>query len=80
MSPRLNGRGVHASIDREVGELRVGLLAVEEEMRVLRADVRDIRDALVSVRGGSRLLAVVIAISASLGGLAGRAIKFFASR
>ncbi|HKR24743.1 MAG TPA: hypothetical protein VJS15_05755 [Allosphingosinicella sp.] len=80
MSPRLTGRGVNASIDREVGELRVGLLAVEEEMRVLRADVRDIRDAVVSVRGGSRLLAVLIAVSASLGGLAGRAIEFFASR
>jgi hypothetical protein len=80
MSPRMTSRSVKASIDREVGELRVGLLAVEEEMRVLRADVRDIRDALVSFRGGSRLLAVLIAVSASLGGLAGQAIDIFASR
>ena len=75
----MTGRGVRASIDREVGELRVGLLAVEEEMRILRTDVRDIRDALVSLRGGSRLLAVLIAVSASLGGLAGQAIEIFAS-
>jgi hypothetical protein len=68
-----------SSLDREVGELRVGLLAVEDEMRILRADMREIRDALVSLRGGWRLLAALIAFSASLGGLIGRALEIFAS-
>ena len=30
-----------ASLNREVGELRVRLEAVEDEMRILRADVRE---------------------------------------
>ena len=34
-----------ASLNREVGELRVRIEAVEDEMRILRADVREIRDA-----------------------------------
>jgi hypothetical protein len=59
-------------LNREVGELRVHLAAVDDEMRSLRSDVREIRDALVSVRGGWRFLACLIAFSAALGGLAGR--------
>ena len=58
-------------LNREVGELRVRLLAVEDEMRILRSDVREIRDALVSIRGGWKILASVLAASAALGGLLG---------
>ena len=59
------------ALNREVGELRVRLSAVEDEMRILRSDVREIRDALVSIRGGWKILASVIAASAALGGLLG---------
>jgi hypothetical protein len=58
-----------ASLNREVGELRVRLESVEDEMRILRADVREIRDALVSVKGGWRVLACLVSLSATLGGL-----------
>jgi hypothetical protein len=59
------------ALNREVGELRVRLSAVEDEMRILRSDVREIRDALVSIRGGWKILASIIAASAALGGLLG---------
>ena len=60
------------SLNREVGELRVRMAAVEDEMRILRADVRDIRDALLSLKGGWRIFASLIALSAALGALLGR--------
>ena len=59
------------ALNREVGELRVRLSAVEDEMRILRSDLREIRDALVSIRGGWKILASVIAASAALGSLLG---------
>jgi hypothetical protein len=61
-----------SSLNREVGELRVRLAAVDDEMRILRSDVREIRDALVSMKGGWKILASLVALSAALGGLAGR--------
>lgn len=59
------------ALNREVGELRMRLLAVEDEMRILRSDVREIRDALLAIRGGWKILASVITASAALGGLLG---------
>ena len=59
------------ALNREVGELRVRVSAVEDEMRILRSDIREIRDALVAIRGGWKILTSVIAASAALGGLLG---------
>ena len=59
------------ALNREVGELRVRVTAVEDEMRILRSDIREIRDALVAIRGGWKILASIIAASAALGGLLG---------
>jgi CHAD domain-containing protein len=61
-----------ASFDRDIGELRARMAAVETEMHDMRRDVREIRDALVGLRGGWKLLTLVIAMSASLGALAGK--------
>jgi hypothetical protein len=69
-----------SSLNREVGELRVRLEAVDDEMRILRSDVREIRDALVSVKGGWKILASLIALSAALGGLAGGLADLIAAR
>lgn len=52
---------------RDIGELRARIAAVETEVIGLRRDVREIRDALIGLRGGWRLLTVLIAVSASLG-------------
>jgi hypothetical protein len=53
--------------ERDIGELRARIAAVESEMQGLRRDVREIRDTLIGLRGGWRLLTVMIAVSASLG-------------
>jgi hypothetical protein len=52
---------------RELGELSARITALEGDMRDLRRDVREIRDALVTVRGGWKALTLIVGISASLG-------------
>lgn len=53
--------------EREVGELSARVTAMERDMRGMRSDVREIRDALLTLRGGKRVLIVVIGAAASLG-------------
>lgn len=55
------------AFDRDIGELRARIAALENEMQLVRHDVREIRDALLTVRGGWKALAMIVAISASLG-------------
>jgi len=55
------------ALDRDIGELRARIGALENEMQLIRRDVREIRDALVTVRGGWKALMLIVAISASLG-------------
>jgi len=40
---------------------------VESELRALRGDTREIRDALVSARGGWRLFMLAFTVAASVG-------------
>lgn len=53
--------------DREMGELSVRVSAMEKSLQALASDVREIRDALLTLRGGKRMLAVLIATAVSLG-------------
>ncbi len=55
------------SLERDVGALEARMQTVEQEIHAMRADVRDIRDALVTARGGWKLLTVVIGCSVSVG-------------
>jgi chromosome condensin MukBEF ATPase and DNA-binding subunit MukB len=55
------------SLERDVGALEARMQAVEQEIQAMRADVRDIRDALVTARGGWKLLTLVIGGSVSFG-------------
>lgn len=55
------------SLEREVGALEARMQTVEQEIHAMRSDVRDIRDALVTARGGWKMLTLVIGCSASLG-------------
>jgi len=55
------------NLDRDIGELRARIAALENELQLVRRDVREIRDALVTVRGGWKALMLIVAISASLG-------------
>jgi chromosome condensin MukBEF ATPase and DNA-binding subunit MukB len=55
------------SLEREVGALDARMQAVESEIHEMRRDVRDIRDALVTARGGWKTLTIVIGMSMSVG-------------
>jgi hypothetical protein len=53
--------------EREMGELSARVTAIERDMKGIRSDTREIRDALLTLRGGKRMLIVVIGAAASLG-------------
>jgi chromosome condensin MukBEF ATPase and DNA-binding subunit MukB len=61
------------SLERDVGALEARMQTVEHEIHAMRDDVREIRDALVTARGGWRALTLVIGFSASCGALIARA-------
>ncbi|MGQ0485714.1 MAG: hypothetical protein ACT4SY_10225 [Hyphomicrobiales bacterium] len=60
------------SIEREVGALQARMAAVESEIQAIRTDVREIRDVLVTARGGWKMLTLLIAFSVSLGAAIGK--------
>ena len=64
------------SIDRDVGALEARMAMVENEIHAVRKDVREIRDALVTARGGWRMLTVVIGVSVSVGTMIGKLLPF----
>ncbi len=46
--------------------------AVEADVQAMRIDVREIRDALVGVKGGWRVLMIVIGLAATMGAALGK--------
>ena len=66
------------TIERDVGALEARMEAVEQEVHAMRRDVREIRDAVVTVRGGWKVLTLVIGLSASLGAVLGKVIPLTA--
>jgi chromosome condensin MukBEF ATPase and DNA-binding subunit MukB len=60
------------SIERDVGALEARMETVEQEIHAMRQDVREIRDALVTARGGWKTLTVVIGVSVSFGAMLSR--------
>jgi chromosome condensin MukBEF ATPase and DNA-binding subunit MukB len=60
------------SIERELGNLEARMQTVESEVQAMRQDVREIRDALVGVKGGWRTLMIVIGLATTLGAILGR--------
>ena len=66
------------SIDRDVGALEARMEVVEHELQAIRSDVREIRDALVTARGGWRVLTAVVGLSVSLGAAMGKLLPFLA--
>ncbi len=57
------------SLERDVGALEARMQTVEQEIHAMREDVREIRDALVTARGGWKTLTLVIGLSISAGAL-----------
>ena len=66
------------TIEREVGALEARMETVEQEVHAMRLDVREIRDALVTARGGWRTLVVVIGLSTTLGAAVAKILPFLA--
>jgi hypothetical protein len=60
------------SIERDLGELHARMGAVETDMREMRADVREIRDAVTGFRGGWKALTLLMGVAASVGALAAK--------
>lgn len=56
-------------VEREVGRLEARMETVETELQAIRADVREIRDALVKARGGWVVLTAALTVAASAGAL-----------
>lgn len=55
------------TLERDVGALEARMQKVEQEIHEMRKDVREIRDTLVTARGGWRTLTLVIGFSVSVG-------------
>ncbi len=55
--------------ERELGGVQARLEALEEGQEKLLRDVREIRDVVVSVKGGWKTIAVIASLSAAIGGL-----------
>ena len=62
------------TIERDVGALEARMQTVEQEIHAMRQDVREIRDALVTARGGWKTLTLVIGFSITFGALLSRAM------
>jgi chromosome condensin MukBEF ATPase and DNA-binding subunit MukB len=59
-------------LEREVGRLEARMETVEQELHAIRADVREIRDALVGARAGWLLFTGAIALASALGAMLSR--------
>lgn len=57
------------SIEERVAAMQERLRGIEGDVESMQADVREIRDALVTVKGGWRLLTLIVGVSAALGAL-----------
>jgi chromosome condensin MukBEF ATPase and DNA-binding subunit MukB len=59
-------------MEREIGALQARMETVEHELQAIRSDVREIRDALVTARGGWTTLTLMVGVSVSFGTLLGK--------
>ena len=63
-------------MEREFGALQARMDTVEQELHALRCDVREIRDALVKIRGGYATASILIGLSVTAGAAVGRFWQF----
>jgi chromosome condensin MukBEF ATPase and DNA-binding subunit MukB len=71
-------RDAMTSLERDVGALEARMQTVEQEIHAMRLDVREIRDALVTARGGWKTLTLVIGFSVSLGAVIAKLLPMLA--
>ncbi len=65
-----------SDLEREIGGLQARMETVEQELHAIRNDVREIRDALVSAKGGWMALLLIFSAAASLGAWAAKLSQF----
>ena len=53
--------------ERELGQLAARMDAFEKDLDEIKSDVRQTRDAVISVKGGWRTIAVLVSVSAAVG-------------
>lgn len=58
--------------EREFGQLEARLETLEREMKEMRADMRYVRDAISTAKGGWKTMAWVIAVSGIAGAISGK--------
>ena len=63
-------------MEREVGKLEARMETVETELQAIRADVREIRDALVGAKSGWLVLSVTVTLATSAGAFLSRFLHF----
>lgn len=62
--------------DRDIGSLEAQVKALQEDMTEIKADVREVRDALVQIRGGRRVLWALMPAMATAGAALDRIVEF----
>ena len=67
------------SIEREIGNLDARMQAVETELQAMRQDVREIRDALVGVKGGWHSLVIIVGLATTAGAVLGKFLPLLAN-
>jgi chromosome condensin MukBEF ATPase and DNA-binding subunit MukB len=60
------------NVEREIGSLAARMENVEQELSAIREDVRQIRDALVGLKGGWLALTLLVTFASGAGVLLGR--------
>ena len=68
------------SIERELGNLQARMELVESELQALRQDMREIRDVLLSARGGWRLFMLAFTVAASVGAALDHVLPWLTSK
>lgn len=58
-----------AEYDREFGALAAKVSAIEDDLREVKSDVRQVRDVVLGARGSWKMLVGLGTIAATLGGL-----------
>lgn len=57
------------STEREIGRVQARMNAFEKDLDEIKADVRQIRDVVISVKGGWRTILLMASVSAAIGAL-----------
>ena len=65
------------SIERELGRVQARMNAVEKDLDQIKTDLRQIRDVVISVKGGWRMILLMTSISAAIGAAGAKILTFF---